>query len=69
MKRDGAHFPYVSSEPTPVESDFRPFMPIELAISPHKISAMALVDSGAMANVLPYDLGVQLELIGIVSRE
>ncbi len=60
MKRPGAQFPYVSSEPTPAESDFRPFMPIELAISSHQISAMALVDSGAMTNVLPYDLGVQL---------
>ena len=60
MKRDVARFPYVISGSTHLESDFLPLMPIELAIEPQTISAMALVDSGSMVNVLPYDLGVQL---------
>ena len=60
MKRDVARFPFVVSGSTQIESDYLPLMPIELTISPRSISVIALVDSGAMANVLPYDLGVQL---------
>ena len=37
-----------------------PFLPLTLSHSGKVVETTALVDSGAMVNVLPYDLGLQL---------
>lgn len=40
-----------------------PLLPFALKHQQHAVSANGLVDSGAMVNVLPYQLGLQLGLV------
>jgi hypothetical protein len=53
-------FPYCDRNPQNPGFDLMPDLPILLRSSPHTLSGVALVDSGATISVLPYSLGVQL---------
>jgi hypothetical protein len=53
-------FPYHDRNPARPGFDLMPDLPILLSSSPHRLSGLALVDSGATISVLPYSFGVQL---------
>jgi hypothetical protein len=42
--------------------DYMPFLSIRLEHRQRSVDSVGLVDSGAMVNVMPYDLGIQLGL-------
>jgi hypothetical protein len=46
----------------------RPILPISLSNNDYRLSADALVDSGADANILPYQIGLNLGLVWNASR-
>jgi len=52
--------PYRVTNPQLPNSDPRPILPITLELENRSISTAALVDSGAMVNVLPYSVGLAL---------
>jgi hypothetical protein len=54
-------FKYSTTSPTQNEFDSLPRMPLSLSRSDQRIEAIGLLDSGATVNVLPYELGLQLE--------
>lgn len=53
-------FRYSTADPTQNEWDSLPRLPLTLRVGRRAIEVMALVDSGATVNVLPYRTGVQL---------
>ena len=53
-------FKYSTTDPSQDESDSLPRIPLILRRDRRAVEAVALVDSGATVNVLPYDVGVQL---------
>jgi hypothetical protein len=53
-------YPYVDRHPSLPGSGLMPFLPISLARGGHSISVLALLDTGASVNVLPFDSGLQL---------
>ncbi len=53
-------FPYRDRNPSTAGFDLMPDLPILFRSSPHTLSELALVDSGATISVLPYSLGVRL---------
>ncbi|MCA0457257.1 MAG: retroviral-like aspartic protease [Chloroflexi bacterium] len=53
-------FPFIQVSNGRNEFAQRPIIPISLSLGANRISAMALIDSGADVNVLPYDVGLQL---------
>lgn len=55
-----AQFSYLDRNPGTPGLDLMPDLPIILRHQSHSVSTVALIDSGAMGNVLPYSLGVQL---------
>jgi hypothetical protein len=55
-------FPYVPLTPGMGGAALMPLLPIRLTHGTTDVDAMGLVDSGAMVNVLPYDVGVHLGL-------
>lgn len=55
-------FPYTITNPALVESSSLPYLPFMLQHQQHTVSATGLVDSGAMVNVLPFQIGLQLGL-------
>jgi hypothetical protein len=52
---------YSTTSPTQNEFDSLPRLPVLLCREDRRVEATGLVDSGATVNVLPYDLGLQLE--------
>jgi hypothetical protein len=56
-------FPFVSTNPALGEAGFRPFLPIALMNGDRVIMAEGLLDTGAMVNVLPYELGLELGFV------
>ncbi len=55
-------FPYTITNPALGASGSLPYLPFMLQHQQHTISATGLVDSGAMVNVLPFQIGLQLGL-------
>jgi hypothetical protein len=53
-------FPYLNLAPTSGASGFRPYLPVTLTHQQSSIDALALLDTGASINVLPYALGLDL---------
>ncbi len=53
-------FPYCDRNPRAAGVDLMPDLPITLRHQNQTVAGVGLVDSGAMINVLPYSLGVQL---------
>lgn len=56
------HFPYGPLSPSVRGAVLMPVLPVRLTHLSNIVDAIGLVDSGAMVNVLPFDLGLQLGL-------
>jgi hypothetical protein len=57
---DGKQFPFIERTNSLGLSSTLPYLPITLTYRNRSVEAMALLDTGASVNVLPYDLGLQL---------
>jgi hypothetical protein len=53
-------FRYSTADPTQDQFDSLPCIPLVLRCHDRAVQVVALVDSGATVNVLPYEVGVQL---------
>lgn len=56
---DGRRFPFTKRNNLGLSSTL-PYLPITLTYRNHFVEAMALLDTGASVNVLPYEVGLQL---------
>lgn len=56
-------FPYTITNPALGESSALPYLPLTLTQLQQTVPVTGLVDSGAMVNVLPYQIGQQLGLV------
>jgi hypothetical protein len=56
-------FPFVSTNPALGEAGFRPFLPIDLTNRDRVMRAEGLLDTGAMVNVIPYEIGLELGFV------
>jgi hypothetical protein len=56
-------FPFISVNPALGEAGFRPILPIALTNSDRMVMAEGLLDTGAMVNVLPYEIGLELGFV------
>ncbi|GFE71743.1 hypothetical protein CFPU101_43530 [Chroococcus sp. FPU101] len=57
---DGQHFRFTERVDSFVRSSIMPYLPITLTNRNKSVEVMALLDTGANVNVLPYEVGVQL---------
>ena len=57
---DGKRFPFIERTNSLGLSSTLPYLPITLTYTNRSVEAMALLDTGASVNVLPYELGLQL---------
>src|SRR3954454_9204978 len=53
-------YPYVQRDPATGGASLSPYLPIDLILGAHRVSELALLDSGAAINVLPLDVGLRL---------
>ncbi len=51
---------FTASDPNFGEAGFRPYIPINLSYGIKTLNVAGLLDSGAMVNVLPYSVGINL---------
>ena len=56
-------FSYTVSHPALGESSSLPYLPLTLLHQQQSVQVSGLVDSGAMVNVLPHKIGLQLGLV------
>lgn len=56
-------FPFVERTNSEGLASFMPYLPITLTFRGNSVEALALLDTGASVNVMPYDLGLQLGAI------
>ena len=77
---NGQRFPFAEKEDSLGRTSVMPYLPLTLTNGNFTVEVMALLDTGASVNVLPYDIGLQLgavweeqtvaiELSGNLSRE
>ena len=57
---DGKRFPFIERTNNLGCSSTLPYLPIRLTYKNCSVEAMALLDTGASVNVLPYEIGLQL---------
>ncbi|HEY9605095.1 MAG TPA: hypothetical protein V6C85_26055 [Allocoleopsis sp.] len=57
---DGKRFPFIERTNSLGLSSSLPYLPITLTYTNRSVEAMALLDTGASVNVLPYEIGLQL---------
>jgi hypothetical protein len=60
MMPQAQQFPFLALNPTAGSVGLFPILPLQLAIGSQTVSVLGLLDSGALVNVLPHDLGLQL---------
>jgi hypothetical protein len=60
MINNPARYSFISTDSTLGEASFKPFLPLTLNYKDKSQSVIGLLDTGAMVNVLPYQLGVEL---------
>lgn len=60
MNTPPARFPYVERDPSEGPASRQPYFPITFAIGDCSVTSLALLDSGAAVNVLPYAIGIRL---------
>jgi hypothetical protein len=60
---DGQKFPFTERVNNLGQSIIMPYLPITLANGSNSVEVMALLDTGASVNVLPYEIGRQLGAI------
>jgi hypothetical protein len=58
--RDGQRFSFAERIDSLGRSVIMPYLPLTLSAGGNSIEIMALLDTGASVNVLPYELGLQL---------
>ncbi|NMG06095.1 retroviral-like aspartic protease [Brasilonema sp. UFV-L1] len=57
---NGKRFPFIEQSNSLGISSSMPYLPITLTYKNRSIEDMALLDTGASVNVLPYEIGLQL---------
>ena len=60
MMPQAERYPFVSQHSALGTLGHLPFLPVTLTLRQRSIQAQGLLDTAAMVNVLPYDLGLQL---------
>jgi hypothetical protein len=58
--RNSKRHPYVATDSELGEASLRPYLPLTLTYQGRSIDAVGLLDTGAMINVLPWQLGIDL---------
>ncbi|MEZ2345337.1 MAG: hypothetical protein ACBR14_30195, partial [Microcoleus sp.] len=53
-------FPFIERIDSLGRSSIMPYLPITLSNGSNSVEVMALLDTGASVNVLPYQIGLQL---------
>lgn len=53
-------YPFTAVDSTLGEAGFRPYLPLTLSYRDLSTNSLGLLDTGAMVNVLPYSMGVDL---------
>lgn len=61
--RNAERYPFTATDTTLGEAGLQPYLPITLTYQDHSVTAPGLLDTGAMVNVLPYQVGVDLGAI------
>jgi len=57
---NGQRFPFIEHTNRAGLSSMMPYLPITLTYREQPVESMALLDTGASVNVLPYEIGLQL---------
>ena len=57
---EGKQFPFIERTNSAGLSSAMPYLPVKLTYRNQALEAMALLDTGASVNVLPYEVGLQL---------
>ena len=57
---ESSRFPFIERSNTPGVSSNMPYLPLTLTHKNRSLEVMALLDTGASVNVLPYEIGLQL---------
>ena len=57
---NGQRFPFIERTNSEGLSSSMPYLPIKLNYREHSVESMALLDTGASVNVLPYEIGLEL---------
>ncbi len=57
---NGQRFPFIERTNSAGLSSVMPYLPITLSYRDRSLEMMALLDTGASVNVLPYEVGLQL---------
>jgi hypothetical protein len=57
---EGKRFPFIERSNTPGISSVMPYLTLTLTYKNNSVEVMALLDTGASVNVLPYEIGLQL---------
>lgn len=60
---DGKRYTFTERTDNLGRSSIMPYLPLTLNTESHSVEVMALLDTGASVNVLPYDIGLQLGAI------
>lgn len=60
---NGKRFPFIERTNSLGLSSTLPYLSVTLTYRNRSIEAMALLDTGASVNVLPYEIGLQLEAV------
>jgi hypothetical protein len=60
---NGQRFPFTERTDSLERSSIMPYLPLILTSGDRSIEVMALLDTGASVNVLPYEIGIQLGAI------
>lgn len=60
---DGNRFPFIERTDNSGRSSILPYLPLTLSNGKRSVEVMALLDTGASVNVLPYEIGLQLGAI------
>lgn len=61
--RDAKRYPFIAVDSTLGEAGLCPYLPITLTYGDRSATALGLLDTGAMVNVLLYQIGVELGAI------
>jgi hypothetical protein len=57
---NGQRFPFIERTNSAGQSSVMPYLPITLSYRDRSLEMMALLDTGASVNALPYEVGLQL---------
>ena len=58
--RNAEHYPFTVAASALGEAGLQPYLPLTLTYHSHSLPVPGLLDTGAMVNVLPYQVGVDL---------